>query len=286
MIRKREIEQIAEIYNIPKSTVDKDWVLGHFLDAIYSLPECREHLIFKGGTCLRKCYFQDYRFSEDLDFTATNTAFKFDINLLSKITDLITTRTSISLHIHELVELRSKDELKGYKAIVKFWGADHSFNQAPPPIDRWNTSVKIEIILFEKLIFPVEQRPIFHPYSDGLTQESSLIPCYSLSEVLAEKLRALIQRSYTAPRDIFDIWYLSNNVQSIDWSAIHLAFHEKMKFKNLHFNGIQQMFNEVTDQRVKQAWKTSLGHQIPGGLTYPYDQVKAELLDLLKKIFI
>ena len=24
-----------------------------------------------GGTCLRKCYFPDYRFSEDLDFTAT-----------------------------------------------------------------------------------------------------------------------------------------------------------------------------------------------------------------------
>ena len=45
-------------------------------------------------------YNTNFKFSEDLDFTATNTAFKFDINLLSKITDLITTRTSISLHIH------------------------------------------------------------------------------------------------------------------------------------------------------------------------------------------
>ena len=26
---------------------------------------------FKGGTALKRCYFGDYRFSEDLDFTLT-----------------------------------------------------------------------------------------------------------------------------------------------------------------------------------------------------------------------
>ena len=25
--------------------------------------------VFKGGTCIKKCYFETYRFSEDLDFT-------------------------------------------------------------------------------------------------------------------------------------------------------------------------------------------------------------------------
>ena len=69
MILKREIETLAEEKGVAKSTIDKDWVLGHFLDAIFSMPECRESLIFKGGTCLKKCYFPDYRFSEDLDFT-------------------------------------------------------------------------------------------------------------------------------------------------------------------------------------------------------------------------
>ena len=29
----------------------------------------REYLIFKGGTALKRCYFPDYRFSEDLDFS-------------------------------------------------------------------------------------------------------------------------------------------------------------------------------------------------------------------------
>lgn len=63
MILKKEIEKIAEQKGVAKTTIDKDWVLGHSVDAIFSVPECREKLIFKGGTCLRKCYFENYRFS-------------------------------------------------------------------------------------------------------------------------------------------------------------------------------------------------------------------------------
>ena len=37
-----------------------------------SAPEAlRESWLFKGGTCLKKC-FETYRFSEDLDFTLTD----------------------------------------------------------------------------------------------------------------------------------------------------------------------------------------------------------------------
>ncbi|MFP5080121.1 nucleotidyl transferase AbiEii/AbiGii toxin family protein [Pedobacter sp. JCM 36344] len=49
-------------------------MLGHFIDAIYSIPACPESLVFK-GTCLKKCFIPDYCFSEDLDFTAIKPAF-------------------------------------------------------------------------------------------------------------------------------------------------------------------------------------------------------------------
>jgi len=39
MILKREIEKFAEQKGVAKSTIDKDWVLGHFVDAIFSVPE-------------------------------------------------------------------------------------------------------------------------------------------------------------------------------------------------------------------------------------------------------
>lgn|GEM_PF-162425 len=285
MIRKKEIEQKAEAQNVPKSTIDKDWVLGHFLDAIYSVPECREKLIFKGGTCLRKCCFPNYRFSEDLDFTSIDPTFVLDKKLLTQITDFVTSRTEIPLYIQEISELRFNDQLTGYKAIVKFWGADHSSNQAPPSTDRWSTSVKIEIILYEHMVFSFENREVFHPYTDGLSETPLFVPCYSLREVLAEKLRALIQRSYTAPRDFYDIWYLANDQTSIDWNEIKSAFHEKMKFKNLEFEGTHQMLNETNDKRVKAAWQNSLGHQIPGGANPTYEEVKEFLVTLLGKIF-
>ena len=95
MILKKEIEKLAEEKGVAKSTIDKDWVLGHFIDAIFSIPECRSNLVFKGGTCLKKCYFPDYRFSEDLDFTSINPEFVLDKKLLSSITKLVSERIEI-----------------------------------------------------------------------------------------------------------------------------------------------------------------------------------------------
>jgi predicted nucleotidyltransferase component of viral defense system len=285
MIRKKEIEIRAEEQNVPKSTIDKDWVLGHFIDAIYSIPLCEDSLIFKGGTCLRKCYFPEYRFSEDLDFTSINPLFVLNKKLLSQITDLVIKRTDIPLHIQEISELRFNGQLTGYKAVIKFWGADHPFNKVPPDASRWGTSVKIEIILYELMVFPSESRVIFHPYPYELSKSMVVIPCYSLREVLAEKLRALIQRSYTAPRDFYDIWYLSNNQMVINWKEITDAFYIKMKFKNLEFNGINQMINERNDKRVKAGWENSLIHQIPGGEVKSYEEIKIYLLNLLNTIF-
>lgn len=285
MILKREIEKQAEAQKVPKTTIDKDWVLGHFIDAIYSIPECKQHLVFKGGTCLRKCYYPNYRFSEDLDFTSTNQEFELTEKLLKQITELVAERTEIPLHIDSIKPLQSKDKLTGYKAIVKFWGADHSRNQAPPPPERWTSSIKIEIILYELMLFDTVEREVYHPYTDNLSQSPLMVPCYSLHEVLAEKLRALIQRSYTAPRDFYDIWYLSKNENDINWKAVTDAFHEKMKFKNLEFTGIDQMINDDNDKRVKAGWNNSLGHQIPTTAAPEYDLVKSEILTLLNEIF-
>jgi predicted nucleotidyltransferase component of viral defense system len=285
MILKKEIEIQAEEQNIPKSTIDKDWVLGHFIDAIFTIPECKENLIFKGGTCLRKCYFSDYRFSEDLDFTCINPEFELTKKMLNQLVLIITERTEIPLHIEELKPLKFNDKLTGYKAMIKFWGADHPRNQVPPSPERWTTSIKIEIILYELMVFPVEKREVYHPYSDKLSQSLLEVPCYAIHEVLSEKLRALIQRSYTAPRDFYDIWYLANHVKDIDWTKVKEAFHQKMKFKELEFTSIEQMINVENDKRLKMAWKNSLGHQISKVQLPDYEVIKKELATLLNKIF-
>lgn len=285
MIKKNEINKIAQDLNVRTSTIDKDWVLGHFIDAIFSIPACRDCLIFKGGTCLKKCRFPHYRFSEDLDFTSTQADFVLTRELLDEVVALVTERTDLPLHVASLEPLYFEDQLTGYAAHIKFWGADHRQDQAPPDSSRWTSSIKIEIILYEQMIFPPENKGVVHPYSDSLTSSAESVPCYDLKEVLAEKLRALIQRSYTAPRDYYDIWYLSQHNPDLDWDAIVTAFHQKMQFKGLRFTGVEQMLNEANDKILKKAWKNSLEHQIASGELPGYETVKQDLQNLFERIF-
>lgn len=83
MILQREILQRAQEWKVPPDTVDKDYVLGHFLSVFTA--HYKEELAFKGGTCLRKCYIENYRFSEDLDFTALDKNFVLDQKTLQSI---------------------------------------------------------------------------------------------------------------------------------------------------------------------------------------------------------
>ena len=285
MISKNEINRLAQEQKVRTATIDKDWVLGHFIDAIYTISECRNNLIFKGGTCLKKCRFPDYRFSEDLDFTATNEHFVFDMKMLKKIVELVTDRTEMLLHIQSFDSLQFNNQKTAYSSKIKFWGADHSKNQQPTVPNRWQTSIKIDIILYEKMIFAPEIANIIHNYSDKLTENAQNIPIYSINEVLAEKIRALIQRSYTAPRDYFDIWYLSKNIKNIDWQEVVSGFYKKIEYKNLQFSGIGQLINENNDRILKSAWKNSLEHQIENGKLPEYEKVRSDLKILFEKIF-
>ena len=69
MIDKREILEAASTLSLLPNVVEKDYVLGWLLAGINVHPELADSWVFKGGTCLKKCYFETYRFSEDLDFT-------------------------------------------------------------------------------------------------------------------------------------------------------------------------------------------------------------------------
>ena len=68
MIPKAQILDLAKAQQLRPTTVEKDYVIGWMLRAVSQHPTL-SHWVFKGGTCLKKCFFETYRFSEDLDFT-------------------------------------------------------------------------------------------------------------------------------------------------------------------------------------------------------------------------
>ena len=83
MITKQEIQQVALASNLSASQVEKDYVLGWLLAGISAHPQLSKAWVFKGGTCLRKMYIENYRYSEDLDFTSIEKE-SFDIDIINK----------------------------------------------------------------------------------------------------------------------------------------------------------------------------------------------------------
>lgn len=285
MILQKEIAAKAEQAGVAKTVMDKDWVLGHFVAAIFSEPDIKKQMLFKGGTCLRKCWFPRYRLSEDLDFTTRSEDFELTEHHLKKICEKLDVHAGIKTHIVSLKSIVFQDKKVGYEAIVKYWGADHPRNIVPAPPERWQTKIKVEVICYEQLVFESAEKELFHPYSDSVLSVGA-VPCYRIEEVLSEKVRALIQRSYTAPRDFYDIWYLSNNIPDLDWNSIVKAFHVKMKYKGIQFTGIDQFINSKNEKAVQLAWKNSLAHQIPVGDLPEYGAVRDSLVGLFKKHFV
>src|SRR5512136_2548786 len=84
MISRQEIMDFAREFGLRAEIVEKDYILGWILAGISSHAALRQQWIFKGGTCLKKCYFETYRFSEDLDFTLTDSA-QLDVPVLAGI---------------------------------------------------------------------------------------------------------------------------------------------------------------------------------------------------------
>ena len=70
MIARSHFTRFADYHGVDAKTVERDYVLTHVLASIAEQPESRQ-MAFKGGTALRLCYFPEYRYSADLDFSLT-----------------------------------------------------------------------------------------------------------------------------------------------------------------------------------------------------------------------
>ncbi|MBT3834473.1 MAG: hypothetical protein HOB98_06440 [Gammaproteobacteria bacterium] len=71
MIGKNEVLKMAGELGLRPDTIEKDYILGWMLWGINN-HRATSSWAFKGGTSLKKCHFETFRFSEDLDFTLTD----------------------------------------------------------------------------------------------------------------------------------------------------------------------------------------------------------------------
>ncbi len=121
---------------------------------------------------------------------------------------------------------------------------------------------------------------IYHGYSDE-KQIKNKIPTYSIEEILAEKIRAFFQRSYPAPRDFYDVWYICRNVEISDWNRFSSLFFQKMKIKKQQFD-IGLLEDQSIINKVNKAWYNSLGNHMNPEVLPKTSEVFSFLFSFLK----
>lgn len=218
MIHPKEINKHASQYKVSDRQIEKDYVLTWVLNGIANHPILSKALVFKGGTVLKKFYFEDYRFSEDLDFTLVDESLSHaDLKIkLDEVFDWVKTEANItSRHKEDGIHQESGSS----QFYVNYIG--------PLAANIESRDIKIDITRGEKMEFDVVEKKAIITYTD-LPEDSFSMQCYSLSEVLIEKMAALMGR--TEPRDLYDFWYLME-VERLDMADHHIEFGNKAEHK-------------------------------------------------------
>lgn len=242
MIRPGEIQRIASRLELRDTQIEKDYVNSWILKGINKNDYLKEHLIFKGGTLLRKVYYNNYRLSEDLDFTFQGE--NFDIAIIKKEFS----RVFGWVFEESRIRLEMADENIYETGNFNFY----IFYTGPLGGAGANKSIKVDISSTELIINPPDLKTIHEEYSD--LQEEQKILCYELDELIPEKMRSLMQR--TEPRDLYDIWYIFE-VESLNIEDYIYTFQDKAKHKGydpdqlvLTVTGKEQTFQRIWDQHL------------------------------------
>lgn len=254
MIPSREIKEKARECGVPESTVERDYVQNWLLKYL-SLP----NMVLKGGTGIRKVYIEDYRFSDDLDFTLVESTSR-DF-LLNSVKNAVTeAKEESGINFSDKIEFIKTES--GFRSTIYFNLLQRT---AGTPI-----SIKIDLTTYgnERVLLPIEEKRILHPYSD---EYNCSIKAYSLEEIMAEKIRSLFER--TRPRDMYDIWCLDKKV---DEKKILVILYEKFKFKGVKLDATS-LENRKID--FSNAWEKSLRHQLKElpDFNYVYDGILKQI---------
>jgi len=236
MISEEEIKRKARVNGVPTSTIERDytqsWFLKNFSD---------EGMLLKGGTGIKKVYFEDYRFSDDLDFTLVEDYERGDLEVLAtKAIEKTKSESGIDFEdSFEIEEVRNGYKIEVYFRILRSSGS---------PL-----KIKLDLTDFEKekIVLDPESKRILHSYSDSIDEK---VRCYPLEEIIAEKIRSLFER--TRPRDLYDIWKL---YERVDMETVKDVLDEKCEFKDIE-RDLQDLMDRKEDYLY--SWENSLQHQM------------------------
>ncbi|MCX6777297.1 MAG: nucleotidyl transferase AbiEii/AbiGii toxin family protein [Candidatus Micrarchaeota archaeon] len=261
MISQNRITEIAENEGMGWAIVEKDYFLTLMLDAVANTPELHDSLVFKGGTALRKAYFGDYRYSEDLDFTLARKLGGREI------------RDSFESALGYLGREHNADaRIRGFNS--KSWFTDIKIQFAG--LKGGKNAVAIDLSADEIIAGDVLEKKILNPYYE----KDFAVKVYSLEEILAEKLRSLLQR--TRVRDYYDVWYLLTHHKGLDRRRMAGIFLKKVEYKKLEYSGKAQLLDEEKLGQAEAYYERQLANQLKH--LPPFGEIRKELKTAIEEL--
>ena len=255
LVPKRELLDMAAQTGLNPHVVEKDYALGWMLAGIYAHEQLAESWVFKGGTCLKKCYFETYRFSEDLDFTLKDPSHldhPFLTAAFADVAEWVYDNSGIEIP----AELQRFDLYENPRGQLSCEGSIKYRGPVSPPA---RPRIKLDLAADERLVMAPVRRQIFHPYSDE-PETGIEVLTYAYEEAFGEKLRALGER--TRPRDLYDVINLYRNEDSRPLASVLLnVLAQKCAYKGIEVPKLVDLEGHRPD--LEAAWHSMLAHQLP-----------------------
>jgi predicted nucleotidyltransferase component of viral defense system len=277
MIRDAEIRRIARASGVEPRIVELDYALGWALRGIAGDESPSRRLIFKGGTCLRKCYFPDYRFSEDLDFTSAESfdwqefeeALGQDLAQAGEVSGIDFAAADPKLKIID--DDHGRETMK----LTIYWRGPHASRGSPH-------GLRLDITRNELVLFEPVRRQVVHDFSDAGELGAVELDCYILEEVMAEKIRAVLgQRIYAISRDLYDISYLCEHV---DDEKVMQGLPRKLAARQVDVAAVD--FRRLSDRRdeFEADWERSLVRLLPPGVETKFEIAWERAVDYVTRM--
>jgi len=260
MIDYLQVQRLSLKNNVSPEIIEKDYFIELVLFYFSKNSSLCDNFVFRGGTALKKVYFPEYRFSEDLDFVIdSNKEMNVYQEIIIQILQKITTDYPIKIDKRSIFE---RDRLQLF-IIYDIISDIKDIKE-----------LKVDI-LQDYYIPKHERKRLLFSYPE-FENKNSILETYALESVICDKIGRILDVD-NEPRDLYDLWYLLK--LNLDIKIVREEFKNKYGYKIL----IPNLLREIIKDDYKQNWENRLIHQM---LDLPdFDMLIKDLNKLIKKKF-
>jgi len=263
MIPFIEIETVATKLGVSRETIEKDYCLTWFLFGLAESPLWRD-IIFYGGTALKKIYFSDYRFSEDLDLASEKYLKEEEIlHSLERIYAYINEKANIDFETAQESLVSQGERLQFF---VRYEGFPRLLGAKQFKVDLLRKIEDKRLAICRKIL---------SNYSDmkGFKKE---LQVYTLETMFVDKLGMVLDPSRSEPRDLYDLWYLLRS-KGLNLLRVKVLFKKRYGFP-LPLEAVE---SGIRGDLYRTRWRERLAnqmHKLPD-----IDIVLKETISILRK---